>query len=61
MEGQIGFLVPRMEADRKTDQEEMKASIQSMGSVLDEIIRQQVENVMRRVKNETKDLQKKLN
>jgi 5,10-methylene-tetrahydrofolate dehydrogenase/methenyl tetrahydrofolate cyclohydrolase len=30
MGSQIGFLVSRMEADRKTNQEEMKAAIQSI-------------------------------
>jgi hypothetical protein len=40
VESQIGFLVSRMEMDRNTDWEEMKAAIQSVRSELDETIRQ---------------------
>jgi hypothetical protein len=34
MESQIGFLVSRMEAARKTDREEMEAARQSTATVL---------------------------
>jgi uncharacterized protein YicC (UPF0701 family) len=53
MKSQIRFLVSRMEADRKTDQEEMKAAIQSMWSKLDET---RVENIMMRINHKTKSL-----
>jgi hypothetical protein len=45
----------RMEADRKTDREEMKVAIQSIWSELDET---QVENIMTRINHETQSLQK---
>jgi hypothetical protein len=45
MESQIGFIVSRTEADRKTDWEEMEAALQSMWSEL-ETIRQQVGKFM---------------
>jgi hypothetical protein len=42
MESQIAFLVSRMEAERKTDWEEIKAAIQSIQSELDQTIQQRV-------------------
>jgi hypothetical protein len=53
MESQIGFLVFRMVAGRKTDREEMKAAIQSIRSELNETMKQRVENVTTRVNHET--------
>jgi ribosomal protein L23 len=46
MESQIGFLVSRMEVNRKADKEEIKATIQSIWSELDEM---RVENIMKRI------------
>jgi hypothetical protein len=58
MESQIGFLGSRMEADRKTNREEMKAAIQSIWSERDETIQQRVENIMTCVNHKTESLQK---
>jgi predicted component of type VI protein secretion system len=48
MESEIGFLVSRMEEGRKTNREEMKATIKSIWSEVDETIQQQVGNIMTR-------------
>jgi hypothetical protein len=58
LESHTGFLVSRMETDRKTNREEMKATIQSMRSELDEMIQQQGENIMTCFNHKTQSLQK---
>jgi hypothetical protein len=55
VESQICFLVSKLEAERKTDWEEMKAAIQSIRSERDET---QVENIMMCVIHKTQSLQK---
>jgi histidinol-phosphate/aromatic aminotransferase/cobyric acid decarboxylase-like protein len=50
LESQIGFLVSRMEADRKPAREEMKTAIQFIRSELHET---QVENIMTRINHKT--------
>jgi hypothetical protein len=53
MESEIGFLVSRMEADRKSSREEMKDTVQSIRSELNETSQQQVGNIMMHVNHET--------
>jgi uncharacterized protein YukE len=57
IESEIGFLVSRMEEDRKTNREEMKATVKSIRSEVYETIQQRVGNIMTR-NQETQSLQK---
>jgi predicted component of type VI protein secretion system len=57
METEIGFLVSKMEKVRKTNREEMKATVKSILSEVDETIQQQVGNIMTH-NQETQSLQK---
>jgi predicted component of type VI protein secretion system len=57
MESEIGVLVSRMEEGRKTNWEEMKATVKSIWSEVDETIQQQVGNIMTH-NQETQSLQK---
>jgi predicted component of type VI protein secretion system len=46
MEIEIGFLVSRMKEGRKTNREELKATMKSIRSEVDDTIQQQVRNIM---------------
>jgi hypothetical protein len=57
MESETGFLVSKMEEGRKTNWEQMKATITFMWFEVDETIQQQVGNIMTH-NQETQSLQK---
>jgi predicted component of type VI protein secretion system len=57
VESEICFPVSRMEEGRKTNREQMKATIKSIWSEVDETIQQQVGNIMTH-DQETQSLQK---
>jgi hypothetical protein len=58
MESQISFLVSRMEPARKTNQEEIKAAIQSIWSEGDGMIQHRVENIRTCANHKAQSLQK---